>query len=129
MAVGRILVVDDEVYIQDLYQSMLSVAGHEVVDTAYNGEEAVAKFRAIHPRPDLVIMDHRMPIKNGLQATKEIVERDPGAKVLVISADATVQPRCRDAGAVGFLEKPFTMDVLFRTIEVTIRGATVQVER
>jgi len=128
MAVGRIFVVDDEVYIQDLYQSMLSVAGHEVVDTAYNGEEAVQKFEALHPRPDLVIMDHRMPIKNGLQATKEIMAKNPEAKVLVISADATVQPRCRDAGAVGFLEKPFTMDVLFRTIDTTIRGAALQVE-
>jgi two-component system chemotaxis response regulator CheY len=107
---------------------MLTVAGHEVVDTAYNGEEAVQKFRSLHPRPDLVIMDHRMPIKNGLQATKEIVEMNPDAKVLVISADATVQSRCRDAGAVGFLEKPFTMDVLFRTIEITIRGATVQID-
>jgi len=123
------LVVDDEVYIQDLYQAMLSVAGHEVVDTAYNGEEAVQKFESLIPRPDLVIMDHRMPIKNGLQATKEIMAKDPKAKVLVISADATVQPRCKDAGAVGFLEKPFTMDVLFRAIEVTIRGAAVQLER
>ena len=129
MTLGRILVVDDEVYIQDLYQSMLSVAGHEVVDTAYNGEEAVQKFESLRPPPDLVIMDHRMPIKNGLQATKEIVAFDPKAKVLVISADATVQPRCKDAGAVGFLEKPFTMDVLFRMIEVTIRGAAVQLER
>jgi len=129
MTLGRILVVDDEVYIQDLYQAMLSVAGHEVVDTAYNGEEAVQKFESLSPRPDLVIMDHRMPIKNGLQATKEIMAKDPKAKVLVISADATVQPRCKDAGAVGFLEKPFTMDVLFRAIEVTIRGAAVQLER
>jgi two-component system, chemotaxis family, chemotaxis protein CheY len=125
---GRIFVVDDEVYIQDLYQSMLPVGGHEVVDSAFNGEEAIIKFESLSRKPDLTIMDHRMPIKNGLDATREIVLRDPDARVLVISADATVQPKCKDAGAAGFLEKPFTMDVLFRTIEVALRNPPVHIE-
>jgi len=126
---GRIFVVDDEVYIQDLYRAMLPAAGHEVVETAFNGEEAVSKFDGMAPTPDLIIMDHRMPVKNGLQATKEIIARAPNAKILVISADATVQPRCRAAGAVGFLEKPFTMSVLFEMIDVSLKGAVVHIEQ
>lgn len=98
------------------------------MDTAFNGEEAVSKFNAFAPKPDLVIMDHRMPIKNGLEATREIVSRNPEAKVLVISADATVQPRCKAFGATGFLEKPFTMDVLFRTIDITLRNGSVRLD-
>jgi two-component system chemotaxis response regulator CheY len=124
----RIFVVDDEVYIQDLYSNMLPVGGHIVVETAYNGEEAVSKFDAMKTKPDLVIMDHRMPIKNGLDATREIVSHDPDARVLVISADATVQPRVKAYGGVGFLEKPFTMDVLFRTIEGTLLNPIVHVD-
>jgi two-component system chemotaxis response regulator CheY len=125
---GRIFVVDDEVYIQDLYQSMLPVGGHEVIESAFNGEEAVAKFHSFDRKPDLIIMDHRMPIKNGLQATREIVTTNPGTRVLVISADATVEPRCKDFGASGFLEKPFTMDVLFRTIEMTLRNPAIELD-
>lgn len=115
-----LLVVDDEVYIQDLYFSLLQLAGHRVVDSAFNGEEAVEKFKGLSPAPDLVIMDHRMPVKNGVDATREIRALDPNAKVLVISADATVGRRAVDAGALAFLEKPFSMDILFRTIEACL---------
>jgi two-component system chemotaxis response regulator CheY len=121
--VGKIFVVDDEVFIQDLYQAMLPAGGHEIVDSAFNGQEAVDKFRALAERPDLVIMDHRMPIKNGLDATREIMAVDPSARVLVISADATVESKYQNSGAVGFIEKPFTMDVLFSAISVSLKGA------
>jgi two-component system, chemotaxis family, chemotaxis protein CheY len=68
-------------------------------------------------------MDHRMPVKNGVDATREIRRLDPHAKVLVISADATVERRAVEAGALAFLEKPFTMDALFKTIDACLRGA------
>ena len=126
---GKIFVVDDEVFIQDLYQAMLPIGGHEIIDSAFNGQEAVEKFAALLEKPDLTIMDHRMPIKNGLDATREILSKHPDAKVLVISADATIQPKYAGTGTVGFLEKPFTMDVLFDAIQVSIRGATVSVAR
>ena len=122
---GKIFVVDDEVFIQDLYQAMLPAGGHEIVDSAFNGQEAVDKFRQLAHRPDLVIMDHRMPIKNGLDATREIIATDPQARVLVISADATVEPKYQNSGAIGFIEKPFTMDVLFSAISVSLTGARV----
>jgi len=122
-------VVDDEVYIQDLYQAMLPIGGHTVVGAAFNGEEAVTKYKALASKADIILMDHRMPLKSGLDATREITSRDPDAKVLVISADATVQPRCSQAGAAGFLEKPFTMAVLFQTIEATIRNPRVNVSQ
>ena len=121
---GQIFVVDDEVFIQELYQSMLPVGGHVVIDTASNGQEAVDKFTAFRCKPDLTLMDHRMPIMNGLEATGEILEREPGARVLVISADATVQPQCLACGAAGFLEKPFSMDLLFSSIDITMRNGS-----
>ncbi len=119
--------MDDEPYIQELYEAMLPIAGHTIVDSAYNGQEAVAKFDGLAAKPDIVLMDHRMPVKSGLEATREILAHDPSAKVLVISADASVQPRCSQFGAAGFLEKPFTMDALFKTIELTIRAPIVRV--
>jgi len=114
---ARIFVVDDEVYLQDLYADLLGLVGHQIVDTAFNGEEAVLKFESMGQKPDLVIMDHRMPIKNGVEATKEILAMDPKSKVLFISADVSQENRVVEIGAVGFLEKPFPMDKLFRMID------------
>ena len=119
---GKIFVVDDEVFIQDLYQAMLPVGGHEIIDSAFNGQEAVEKFAALLEKPDLTIMDHRMPIKNGMEATAEILALDRGAKILFISADVSQESRCQEAGAMGFLEKPFPMDKLFRAIDTAMNG-------
>jgi two-component system, chemotaxis family, chemotaxis protein CheY len=120
--VGEVFVVDDEVFIQDLYLNLLTLGGHTVVDTAYNGQEAVEKFHKLKRRPDLIIMDHRMPIKNGMEATAEILALNPKAKILFISADVSQESRCQEAGAVGFLEKPFPMDKLFKTIDSVLKG-------
>lgn len=114
---ARILLVDDEPYIQALYGDILERAGHDVVDTAYNGEEAVLKYEMLDPPPELVVMDHRMPIKNGLDATREIVAIDPKALVLFVSADQTVRDKVAAVGAVGFIEKPFNIVSLLETIE------------
>ena len=80
------------------------------------------KFEALEKKPDLIIMDHRMPIKNGMEATKEILVLDPKAKVLFISADVSQEDKVQAIGAVGFLEKPFPMDKLFRVIDGVLKG-------
>jgi two-component system chemotaxis response regulator CheY len=121
---GTIFVVDDEVYLQDLYADLLGIVGHQIVDTAFNGEEAVLKYESMERKPDLVIMDHRMPIKNGVEATREILSMDPRAKILFISADVSQESRVQEIGAVGFLEKPFPMDKLFRTIDNVLKQVT-----
>ena len=120
---ARILLVDDEPYIQALYGDILVRAGHDVVDTAYNGEEAVLKYELADPKPELVLMDHRMPIKNGLDATREIRQLDPSAVVLFVSADQTVREKVASVGAAGFIEKPFNLVTLLETIEALVAAA------
>ena len=120
---GDVFVVDDEVFIQDLYLNLLTLGGHTVIETAYNGQEAVDKFRKLKRKPDLIIMDHRMPIKNGVQATTEIRAADPSVKVLFISADASAEDKALAAGALAFLEKPFSMDTLFRTMKTCLESS------
>ena len=114
---ASIFLVDDEPYIQELYRDLLERTGHKVVEIAYNGEEAVLKFELFKDKPDLTIMDHRMPIKNGYEATREILAMDPSAKILVISADPTVSDKVLRIGAAGFIEKPFEMVLLLETID------------
>ena len=114
---ARIFIVDDELYIQTLYSDILERAGHEVVERAFNGVEAVVKYELIRPPPDLILMDHRMPIKNGMQAAAEILRMDPAAAVLVVSADLSVKDKAEGSGVAGFVEKPFNMVDLLKKIE------------
>ena len=121
LALPTVFVVDDEVYIQELYQHMLPAGGFEVAGSAYNGSEAVTIYPTISPVPDLIIMDHRMPVKNGVEATREILLHNPSARIVMISADATVREKAKAAGAVEFIEKPFEMGDLFVKLRSCLR--------
>lgn len=112
-----IMIVDDEEVLHVLYGKLLEHKGHQVVASAYNGEEAVNVYRGLDPRPDLVLMDHRMPIRNGLEALGDILSMDGDAKIVFLTADASVAEQALEMGASDVLLKPFRMDVLHRTVE------------
>lgn len=118
----RVMLVDDEPMIRDLYSEMLAIGGHEIVATADDGVQAVQKFEGMVLPPDIILMDHRMPHKSGLEATREIVDAHPGARVLMVTADFTVLPLAETEGACGVLEKPFSMHVLLDTIDQVLAG-------
>ena len=105
----RILTVDDETPIQELYEAVLGLAGCELAGQAFDGERAVALFEASSPHPDLIIMDYRMPVLDGLEATRAILAIDKRAKIIFISADGSVEKAAREVGAVAFLAKPFAL--------------------
>jgi two-component system chemotaxis response regulator CheY len=122
----KIMIVDDEPMIVELYSEMVAQGGHEVVATAENGTQAVSTFEGMLPPPDLILMDHRMPHKNGLDATREIVAGHPGTKVLLVTADEHVLYNAVAGGACGFLEKPFSMDKLNGAIALVLEGGSPQ---
>ena len=62
-------------------------------------------------------MDHRMPIKNGLETTKEILDIDPKSKIIFISADYTAREQAFEVGAIDFLEKPIDLSTLISVIK------------
>ena len=96
---------------------MLTIKGYRIVGVAKNGGEAVEVYKILPERPDVIIMDHRMPVKNRIEATKEILPFDPDGKVIFTSADMSVQDLALSVGAVRFEIKPFQMDVLLHDIE------------
>ncbi len=71
--------VDDEKFIVDLYRDILEANGHTVIGVASDGEEAVQKYKAMSEKPVVIIMDQRMPVKDGVSATQEILKMDPEA--------------------------------------------------
>ncbi len=113
---ARVFIVDDDRFIHKVLERILSFAGHTVVGHAYNGKEAVEQFLQIRPPPDIVLMDHRMPLMNGLDATREILQMNPSAAIIFVSADETVSEEATEAGAKCFLTKPIRSNTLFDVI-------------
>jgi two-component system, chemotaxis family, chemotaxis protein CheY len=110
MSKKRFLVVDDSPAVLKRLTLMLESLGHEVVGTAGNGEEAVRKAQEL--QPDAITMDIQMPVMDGLEATKHILQDYPGKPIIIITAhgqESTVVDAI-DAGAKYFICKPIEKD-------------------
>lgn len=111
----KVAIVDDEPDLQRLYQIALSSKGYEIVFVANDGTDAVEKNRKTPAQ--VIIMDHRMPTKNGVEATKEILAERPRTKIIFVSADEAVEKEAKEAGAIRFLKKPISLKDLIKNIE------------
>ncbi|MEV6301495.1 response regulator transcription factor [Actinoplanes sp. NPDC051861] len=124
----RVLVADDEALVRAGFRVLLDRdPGIEVVAEAANGDEAIALTRA--HRPDVVLMDVRMPGTDGLTATRRILgdPRLPGVRVIVLTTfelDEYVYAALR-AGAVGFLLKDVSPDELRHAVRVVAAGGAL----
>lgn len=102
----RVLIAEDETIIRLDVRALLERAGHEVVAEARDGQEAVAL--AAEHAPDLIVMDVRMPHMDGIEAAREISRARPVPIVMLTAyAEADLVARASDAGAFGYLVKPF----------------------
>ncbi len=103
----KVLIVDDAAFMRMMLRDILTKANYEVVGEAANGQEAVDKYKELHP--DFVTMDITMPVKDGIQAIKEIKQIDPSAKIIVCSAmgQQAMVIEAIQAGAKDFIVKPF----------------------
>jgi CheY-like chemotaxis protein len=104
-----VFVVEDDQHVIELYREILRIYGYEFAGFALNGKEAVQAFEAMNPRPDVIIMDQRLPLMNGIEATKEIMRMDPGARVFFVSADINSRESALSSGAADFIRKPFQL--------------------
>lgn len=100
-----------------LYKMILDEAGFKTINFASNGKEAIEKIRNGLETPDIIIMDHRMPIISGLDAMKEILRFDKSRKIIFASADESVKEEAISMGAVAFLSKPFNIQELYNLIK------------
>jgi len=117
-----IFVVEDEKTLVELYDEIFKFAGFQMADWAFSGEEAVEKYRARTKDPDLIIMDHRLPGMNGVETMLQMLQMNPLAKILFVSADEQAKALALDNGAVGFLKKPFMPDRFIRSVKESISG-------
>ncbi len=122
----RLLIADDHPIVRTGMQGMLAdQTDFEVVGEATTGVEAVALTAQL--QPDVVLMDLRMPEMDGVTATAQIKERQPGTHVLVLTTYDTDSDilRAVEAGATGYLLKDSPREELFRAIRGASRGEAV----
>jgi len=120
----RILIVDDQELFREGLHTLLSVQPDlQVVGEARNGEEALRLAEDL--KPDVVLMDLRMPVLNGVAATRRLKSTQPGIKVIVLTTfddDEDVFEGLR-AGAIGYLLKDVASEKLVEAIRAVARGA------
>ncbi len=119
----RVLVVDDALYMRTMIRDILTGnGGFDVVGEAANGREAVERF--VELSPDLITMDIVMPELDGIEATREILSRDPSATIVMCSAlgqEALVIESIA-AGARDFIVKPFTPEKVLKVVRNVLKA-------
>src|SRR6476619_1796840 len=115
----RVLIAEDEALIRRDLAEMLREEGYEIVGEAGDGQEAVDLAESL--RPDLVIMDVKMPRRDGIDAAAEIAgKRIAPIVILTAFSQRDLVERARDAGAMAYLVKPFNITDLIPAIEVAV---------
>jgi len=115
----RVLIAEDEALIRLDLAEMLREEGYEVVGQAGDGQEAVDLAESL--KPDLVIMDVKMPRRDGIDAASEIASKRIAPIVILTGfAQRELVERARDAGAMADLVKPFSIADLSPAIEVAV---------
>lgn len=120
-----ILVLEDEKDILQTLAELLQTEGYEV-HTARNGKEAL-NFLEKTSMPDLILLDMKMPVMNGLDFTKEFYRLyDHRAPLLVMTAAADAEKRAQEVKADGFIGKPFDLEELLKKIAIALTGPRVR---
>ncbi len=114
----RVLIVDDSESMRKLLSSLLTSRGHTVVAALEDGSGIMDAIR--QRSPDIVCLDYQLPGRDGLDILREIHETSPQIDVLFMTAsgDTTVEQKAADAGAAGFIKKPFGQAQIIKEIEL-----------
>ena len=118
-----VLIVDDIPFVRKTLKQILTNQGYRIVGEAENGEEAIQLFRETNPT--IVTMDLVMPLMNGVEATKRILQINPSAKVVILSAmmQENLVTEAIVAGAKDYIMKPFQTDEVARVLKQAFQNA------
>lgn len=122
----RVLVVDDDVELVGLLEFALHGAGYEVA-TAFDGGQAMARFR--EDRPDLVILDVNLPVRNGFEVL-DLIRRHSQVPVMMLTVRSAEEDEVRglNLGADDYLKKPFSPRTLLARVKSLLRRGSEQIE-
>ncbi|MCD6383427.1 MAG: DUF835 domain-containing protein [Thermoplasmata archaeon] len=115
------MIVEDQREMEEFYKDLFAAMGFDIVAVARDGQTAVQKYKELDPKPDLVIMDHRLPGMSGLQASQEILEYDPKAPVVIITADEEGLWEAAMRG-VPAIKKPAVFEKIIKAVMRSVPG-------
>nr|NHJ88048.1 response regulator [Asgard group archaeon] len=102
----KIMIVEDDPLIRQLFQQILSEKGYNVICVVADGDEALKQYHKLAEKPDLIILDFRIPKKNGIQVSQEILAYNESTDILMISGDPLFDQRAVLSRGVNVLQKP-----------------------
>jgi two-component system chemotaxis response regulator CheY len=113
----RVLITDDTAFMRMTLRNVLEKNGYEIVGEAEDGYQAVEQYML--SKPDLVTMDITMPNMDGITAIKKIMEKDPEARIVVVSAmgQKALVIEALNSGAKDFIVKPFQPDRIVEALQ------------
>ena len=112
----KCLIVEDVTFIREIYRYSLIAENYEIVGEAADGLDALQKIKDL--KPDVVLLDLILPLKNGFEILKESHALSPNSRFLVISSleDTTLIAQAKSLGAIEYLVKPFTKQQLLAAL-------------
>jgi len=129
---ANIFLVEDCITSRTLMIKILEWGGYKVIAFAENGKEAVEKVREINENSekkiDIILMDYHLPLKNGIDATREIIEFAENSKIIFLSANDSIKEKAFAAGAIAFLEKPYKINDEIDTITKALKDNIIKHE-
>ncbi len=120
MKVCKIMIAEDDPKIRSLFSKVLRSRGYDTVE-AKDGEQAIKIYDDLKEKPDIIVVDFRMPKINGLEVTKEILKRDPSTNILMITGDPRINRKYLFDSGIKFKAKPVRMDDFLSEIQLFAR--------
>ena len=122
----RVLVADDQRDVGTSLADLVRHGNHEIVGVVGSGLEAIQAYAKFHP--DVVLMDYWMPKLNGATACRNILAKDPAARVILVSAWSPSAEAC-ESGALAVLPKPVDFEKLNATLQAVAENLLAPAEK
>ncbi len=113
----KIMIVEDNRHIRKLFKSILLKRGYEIIDVE-DGEKAIRIYDSLEKKPEIIVVDYRLPKLNGLELTHEILTRDPSSRILMITGDPRINKTAIQESGIIFKMKPIKTKELITEIDL-----------
>lgn len=111
------MIVEDNREIRELFKKILIEEGYEIIECE-DGKKALATYKKLDRKPEILVIDYKMPQCNGLELTEEILSKDPNSRILMISGDPRVNEEIIKPYNIRFKSKPISKKELLSEVKL-----------